>query len=600
MEGDETFLGNPLFVSGNHAKDFQFIIDKVRNRMEGWRAKLLSETTRTVLIKNVISAIPIYSMSIFLLPKSTTEALVRHFWWTGSSEGGIFLSLLSWDNICRPSCSGGLGIHKFNDINFCLIAKLGWQLAKNRSSLWCQVILGKYGHLGGFWGRNLPRNASRVARGIWKTKEFIKDNSIWVIGGNSRVKLWQGSWSCADGVCINPCDLNPGVVTDITVGNLMSDGESSWDISLLERFFRPEAYKKILSCNISDLPDRDSLMWKSSSFGEFMLKNAYWDLHSRDFFIDKNCRILWKLPIHERHKLFLWKCAKDCLPFSSRLGIIFGNITGKCVLCNADSSDFDAHFLSLCPITQGLWLASKRKLKIDSIPLHSGAEVVNWLSRYASLCSGGIMKDKNEFFIFAAVLYHNLWFFRNDTYHNHTQWTHTEMMNRVTQEFSYHWKCYMDTKFCNEGGSIPIMTRWALPRLGRIRVNVDFATNKGIGAVGVVVREAGGNILLLFAIKTWFLTITHGELWAVLRGLEVISYFGYTMADLFSDCQIVVNALLKATSPHWNVQVVFSKTLTLMSSLSVSPVWVPRTANQAVHVLACWGTNNDCKGFLNF
>uniref|UniRef100_A0A803PJJ6 RNase H type-1 domain-containing protein n=1 Tax=Cannabis sativa TaxID=3483 RepID=A0A803PJJ6_CANSA len=229
---------------------------------------------------------------------------------------------------------------------------------------------------------------------------------------------------------------------------------------------------------------------------------------------------------------------------------------------------------------------SKWKLKIESIPLHSRAEVVNWLSCYASLCSGGITKDRDEFLIFAAVLYHNLWFFRNDIYHNHTQWIHTEMMKRVQREFSCHWKCYVDTNVCNEGGSNPIMTRWALPRSGRIRLNVDFATNKGIGAVGVVVREAGGNILTLFAIKTTLLSINHGELWAVLRGLEVISNFGYTMVDMFSDCQTMVNALLKASSPHWNVQMVFSKTLSLMSSLSVSPVWIPRTANQVAHVLA--------------
>uniref|UniRef100_A0A803PEA1 Reverse transcriptase domain-containing protein n=1 Tax=Cannabis sativa TaxID=3483 RepID=A0A803PEA1_CANSA len=278
MEGDEFFLGNPLFVSGNRAKDFHFIIDKVRNRMEGWRAKLLSQMARTVLIKNVISAIPIYSMSIFLLPKSITDALdalVRLFWWTG------------------------LGIRKFNDINFCLIAKLGWQLAKNGNSLWCQIMLGKYGHQGSFWGRNLPRIAFGVARGIWKTKDFIKDNSIWIIGGNSRVKLWQGSWSCADGVCINPCDLNPGVVNDITVGNLISDGEPSWNISLIERLCQPEASNKILSSYISILPDRDSLMWKSSPSGEFILKNAYWDLHFDDFSLDKDCRLLWKLPIHD-------------------------------------------------------------------------------------------------------------------------------------------------------------------------------------------------------------------------------------------------------------------------------------------------------------
>jgi hypothetical protein len=48
-------------------------------KIEGWRAKTLSQVGRTVLIKAIASSIPSYTMSIFLLPKSLCTALDKSF-----------------------------------------------------------------------------------------------------------------------------------------------------------------------------------------------------------------------------------------------------------------------------------------------------------------------------------------------------------------------------------------------------------------------------------------------------------------------------------------------------------------------------------------
>jgi hypothetical protein len=63
---------------------FQGIIDKVNSKIEGWKAKSLSQAGILVLIKSVAAAIPSYAMSTFMLPESICHKLdqmFKKFWW---------------------------------------------------------------------------------------------------------------------------------------------------------------------------------------------------------------------------------------------------------------------------------------------------------------------------------------------------------------------------------------------------------------------------------------------------------------------------------------------------------------------------------------
>ncbi|KAF4349497.1 hypothetical protein F8388_008440 [Cannabis sativa] len=419
------------------------------------------------------------------------------------------------------------------------------------------------------------------------------------MGRFSIVEFWHCSWTCADGVIFGPQHLNPGVVSEEKLGWLRSDDEV-WDADRIERLFRPEAATSLSSCNINELSPFDSLIWHSSPTGNFSLKQAYWDLNSLRFGKDKTCLALWKSPIHERLKLFLWKILTDCLPFGSRLSYIFGNNVGNCILCDSTGNDTSAHFLLHCPITQSLWQSSKWAIKSSDFPLHSGAEVVKWMLFPRSF--GGLVSenDKEEFLLFVAVMYHNLWFFRNDKYHNHTIWTLDEMKRKIDREFVQH--CGSKQRGASHRTDPPgiMAIRWLVPRPGRIRAHVDFANKDGIGAVGVVIRDENGHILAMYASKTQFQSTIHGELWAVYWGLKVMIRLDCTAMDIISDCQVLVMAFLRNIAPHWNISRLFALVKSLMVSFDVSPLWAPRQSNRAAHLLAQWGLNNVCNGFLNF
>ena len=80
----EKYLGLPSLVGRNKKNTFNSIKDKLRNKLAGWKEKLLSKAGKEVLIKVVAQAIPTYTMSVFKLPDSLCEDLtnmIRNFWW---------------------------------------------------------------------------------------------------------------------------------------------------------------------------------------------------------------------------------------------------------------------------------------------------------------------------------------------------------------------------------------------------------------------------------------------------------------------------------------------------------------------------------------
>jgi hypothetical protein len=64
------YLRIPLFLNRNKKDAFIDIKDRICAKIFGWKAKLLSQATRTTLLKSVTNVIPMYLMSLFLLPKS--------------------------------------------------------------------------------------------------------------------------------------------------------------------------------------------------------------------------------------------------------------------------------------------------------------------------------------------------------------------------------------------------------------------------------------------------------------------------------------------------------------------------------------------------
>jgi hypothetical protein len=79
----DTYLGLLALVGKSRVSAFRSIKDRVWSRLQDWKLKFLTQARKEILIKAVIQAIPTYSMSIFLLPKTLCieiNSLMQKFW----------------------------------------------------------------------------------------------------------------------------------------------------------------------------------------------------------------------------------------------------------------------------------------------------------------------------------------------------------------------------------------------------------------------------------------------------------------------------------------------------------------------------------------
>ncbi|XP_060961855.1 uncharacterized protein LOC133032052 [Cannabis sativa] len=104
LEGNIKYLGLPLFRSRQNDADFNFILDNLTSKLQGWKAKILSKAGRATLIKSMGLSLPMYAMQTTKLSNrlvAQIDGLVRDFWW-GFEKGNHGLHLKAWDKLCLP------------------------------------------------------------------------------------------------------------------------------------------------------------------------------------------------------------------------------------------------------------------------------------------------------------------------------------------------------------------------------------------------------------------------------------------------------------------------------------------------------------------
>ncbi|GLT77919.1 hypothetical protein SLA2020_494730 [Shorea laevis] len=131
------YLGIPILDKRPCKQDFVFILDKVRAKLEGWKARFFSLAGRVTLINSVMASIPVYYMQSTMLPSSILsdlDKISRDFLW-GSDPEHRRAHLINWDKVSIPKSLGGLGIKSAKEANLAAMAKLNWRLFSERDKL---------------------------------------------------------------------------------------------------------------------------------------------------------------------------------------------------------------------------------------------------------------------------------------------------------------------------------------------------------------------------------------------------------------------------------------------------------------------------------
>ncbi|GKD95503.1 RNA-directed DNA polymerase, eukaryota, reverse transcriptase zinc-binding domain protein [Tanacetum coccineum] len=195
------YIGVPLVTKRLGVKECKVLVDKIKSRIEDWKNKYLSYAGRLLLIADVLESMSVYWASIFRLPKTVVKEinniLKRFLWSNGDSAKGK--AKIAWKYICRPKECGGLGIRNLESWNVALLAKLLWNIASKKDTLW--------------------------------VKDKIGDRMQYEIGDGSKVYLWYDEWH-SSGLLINQVtnrDLYDARIPKmISIAEMIKEGVWNW------------------------------------------------------------------------------------------------------------------------------------------------------------------------------------------------------------------------------------------------------------------------------------------------------------------------------------------------------------------------------------
>jgi hypothetical protein len=138
----DKYLGLPALVGADQRDHFEHFIE----RINGWKEKMLSIGGKEILLKAVSQAIPVYAMSVFLIPKGVCKCMmdvISKFWW-GDDDNSNKMHWFAWWKLCYPKREGGMGFRDFQSFNLAMLAKQVWRLIEVSESLCARVLWAKY------------------------------------------------------------------------------------------------------------------------------------------------------------------------------------------------------------------------------------------------------------------------------------------------------------------------------------------------------------------------------------------------------------------------------------------------------------------------
>lgn len=322
------------------------------------------------------AALPTYTMANYILPKSICSQMdsrMMRFWW-GFSDSQHHIGLKSWASLCRPKVEGGLGLKLMESHNKALIAKLGWQIQTNLEKPWVQIIHAKYLKGSFVWEAKASNGDSWFWKGITRVASILKSASCFQIGSGTQVRMWHDQWlPLPTPHC--PLPRLTSILTDeeTMVDSLIMPFSRAWNTTLIRYLFVEEDAEAILNLHVPRNSQADTLIWAPEIHGRLSLKSAHSLItplaHSLSILPEEEWKLLWRIPMQDRLKLFLWKVVWNCLPSKAKMDR-FSNRPEEesyCVFCHQHVESL-IHIFFECPVAQIMWREAPWPIITSQIP----------------------------------------------------------------------------------------------------------------------------------------------------------------------------------------------------------------------------------------
>ncbi|XP_057733852.1 uncharacterized protein LOC130949032 [Arachis stenosperma] len=351
------YLGISLGANPRLVKTWKPVIEKVEEKLNLWKAKVLSKAGKLVLIKSVINSLPIYYLSLYKMPNAVARRIIslqRKFFW-GKDDGRPGMALVKWEMVQAPRKLGGLGVGDAVVRNTALLFKWWWRFSKEDCPLWKRIVCScnslNPNHLlstqilpkrGGPW-----RDICQVQIKEQQVRQKMIDGLAMEVGDSRATRFWEDKWlqvgklkdnfsrlfliSNQKGSVIGECGFWDGIEW---VWHFQWRRElRHWETNALDQLLLVLQSVRL----IADVQDR--VVWRFHKEGVYttnsfvqVLQEETMDEELLNYRYTKD---IWKGLVPPRVELFSWFVlvgrvnTKDRL---SRLGVLQQNDT-MCMLC---------------------------------------------------------------------------------------------------------------------------------------------------------------------------------------------------------------------------------------------------------------------------
>lgn len=266
----------------------------------------------------------------------------------------------------------------------------------------------------------------------------------------------------------------------------------------------------------------DKLIWKGNDEGNLSVRSSYMvnftNEERREN--DNSWAKLWRLELHDRLKMFLWRMKAEVLPLKETVTERMGHGDKNCAICGEEAESY-IHLFKRCEGIRVLGFASKWGCCLDNwMATTSGEMILHCIEPKRGNCFQGM--DERMTTVFLSTLMYVYWNYKNSFVYDQpkTMESMVRSFNHLVEEMagtttdSY----ILESERSAEDGWNR-STGWSFPLEGWLKINTDAALRHG--AVGMVVRDDSGGMRFFTAKLLNSSTVKGAELAAILWASEV-------------------------------------------------------------------------------
>jgi hypothetical protein len=362
-----TYLGLPISNKKLRRGVLLPWIEKIANRLPGWKASLLNMAGRTVLVRFVLTAIPIYLLVAIKVPKwfiRAIDKIRRGFLWKGRKDANGGSCLVAWEKVMRPIDLGGLGIHNLEILGWALQMRWLWIEKTKPDRPWAGLEIPVYSN----------------------TTAMFALSVVTTIGNGRNTFFWSDRW--LHGCCLE--DLAPNVFKCVplkiqksrTVCEALQDHTWVRDIrsalglnGLVEYL---QLWDTISSITLNTTEDVH--LWKFEASGVFSTKSAY-----RNFFVGsftfEPWKRLWKSWAPGKCKSFVWLAIRNRCSTADRLQRRGLPHPERCPLCDQEEENIQ-HITTTCVFARQFWFSIIQTVNLSHLtPSNNITSFAEWWRR---------------------------------------------------------------------------------------------------------------------------------------------------------------------------------------------------------------------------